>query len=87
MVPTLVVSLRSRYPFLRLPASQASSAWASMASSTGDSAITLINSAMLTMPSSNLGIWAPSPAIPRILSICGHRLSTNPDFSDWNSRR
>ena len=82
MVPTLVVSLRSRYPFLRLPASQASSAWASMISLTSDSAMTLISSVMFTMPSSNLGIWVPSPAISCILSICGYCLSTNPDFSN-----
>ena len=87
MAPTLVASPRSRYPFLWLPASQASSAWAPMASSTGDSAITLMGSAMFTMPSPDLGIRALSPAISCILFICGYCPSTNPDFSNWNSRR
>lgn len=35
-----------------------------------------------TMPSSNLGIRAPPPAISCILFICGYCLSTNPDFSN-----
>ena len=82
MVPALVVSLRSRYPFLWLPASQASSARASTISLTRDSAIILNSSERLTMPSSNLGISAPSLAISCILSICGYCLSTNPDFSN-----
>jgi hypothetical protein len=82
MAPALAASLRPRHPFLWLPASQASSAWAPMVSLTSDSAITLMSSAMLTMPSSNLGISAPSPAISCILPICGYRPSTNPNFSN-----
>ena len=74
-------------PALRLPASQASSAWASMISLTSDSAIALMSSDMLTMPSSNLGMRAPSPAISCILSICGYRLSVNLNLSNSNSRR
>lgn len=38
---------------------------------TNDSVITLMGSVMFAMPSSNLGIRAPLPAISRILSICG----------------
>lgn len=41
----------------------------------------LMSSAMLTILSSNLGIWVPLPAISYNLSICGYPLSSNPDFS------
>lgn len=37
---------------------------------------------LFTMPSSNLGIRTPSPAISCILSIFGYRLSTNPNVSN-----
>ena len=53
-----------------------------MISLTVDSAIALMDSAMFTMPSSYLGIRAPSPAISCSLSICGYCLSTNPNFSN-----
>ena len=53
-----------------------------MASLTGGAAIALMGPATSTMPSSNPGIGAPSPAISRILPICGYRPSTDPDFGD-----
>lgn len=42
-----------------------------MISLTSDSVITLMSSAMFAIPSLNLGIRAPLPAILRILSMCG----------------
>ena len=79
MVSALVVSLRPRYPFLRLPAPHASSVWASMTSLMSDSAITL-----MSWPCSlcRRRIWALSPAISRILSMWGYCLSSNPDSSN-----